>query len=125
MTLRRFKPADLLDIDDWYTQWKMAPPFGGNVPPVGYIIPGVAAGFLGQTDFQVAFIEGLIANPRANKDERDDALNLIVSTIERTAKELGFKIIVGLTQRDAVLSRAKRHFFRVHGDFTMVAKEIG
>lgn len=124
MTLRRYRAADGLEVSEWYKARAIETP-RAQLPEVGYIIDGVAAGFMIQTDTDVAFIEGLVSNPRASKQSRDKALDMIVGAIERKAAELGYAVLVGWTRQDVVLSRAHRNFFKKKGDFMMVAKEIG
>lgn len=78
------------------------------LPQTGYIVPGVAAGFLYRTDSSVCWLESLIANKDVPKEERTRALDVVVVALTRDAKKLGFKTLLGSTQLEAVVKRAQR-----------------
>jgi hypothetical protein len=78
------------------------------LPQTGYIVPGVAAGFLYRTDSSVCWVESLVANKEVPKEERTRALDAIVIALCQDAKKLGFKLVLGSTQLDAVVKRAQR-----------------
>jgi len=120
--MRRFKGSDCPQILEWYRARGITPMAGGSLPEIGYIIPGVAAGFLMQTDTALALIDGLIANPAVADDARDGALDQVVAAVLKTASELGYTHIGGFTKLPVVAQRAKRHGFKVVGEFTMVIK---
>jgi len=86
-----------------------------SLPQTGFIIPGKAAGFLYRTDSCIAMIENLVAAPGLSKEERSEAVDLVVKAISDEAKKLGFSVLLGYTQLDAVVKRAERHGF-VHVD---------
>lgn len=81
------------------------------LPTTGFIIPGVAAGFLYRTDSSVAWIEGLVASRDVSAEIRGKALDQIVRALRAEARRSGFKILLGYTQFQAVVDRALRHGF--------------
>jgi len=92
------------------------------LPQSGFIIPGKAAGFLYRTDSSVALIENLVAAPGMSREERTGYVDAIVAAICAEAARLGFKILLGYTQLDAVVKRAERFGFAyVGGNFHLVA----
>lgn len=122
--MRRFKPFDCPEICGWYKAWKMEPIAGGRLPEMGYIVPGVAAGFVYLCEARMAFIEGLIANPAKSKACRDEALDLIVLGLIDYANEQDRDYIFGFTKLQAVVDRGLNHKFKPLGTFHMMAKEI-
>jgi hypothetical protein len=75
-------------------------------PPVGFIYPGVAAGWLGQTDFDVCFVDCLISNPEAPKELRAEALDQVILALVQKGKDLRYHTVAGLTKVPAVMERA-------------------
>jgi hypothetical protein len=95
------------------------------LPQTGFIIPGKGAGFLYRTDSSVAWIEGLVAAPDLDREERNKAIDLIVTAISQKAKALGFKLLLGYTVLEVVVRRAQRHGFKhVGGGFELVALQL-
>ncbi|MFP2911257.1 hypothetical protein ACLESD_40780 [Pyxidicoccus sp. 3LFB2] len=108
-------------IKDWLQFWDelMTPE---SLPQTGFIIPGKAAGFMYRTDSTVALIENLVAAPGMSREERTDYIDAIVLAIAEEATRLGFKILVGYTQLDAVVKRAERlGFIYIGGNFHTIA----
>lgn len=93
-----------------------------ELPQLGYIVPGKAAGFLYRTDSSLCWIESLVASKQLSKEERSEALDAIVMALARDARRLGFKTMMGLTQLEAVVQRALRlGFVYVDGGFRVIA----
>ncbi len=79
-----------------------------GLPQSGFVIPGKAAGFLYRTDSSLALIENLVASPELRPEERSAAVDAIVLAVSDEARRLGFKMLLGYTQLDAVVKRAVR-----------------
>ncbi|RKG80290.1 hypothetical protein [Corallococcus terminator] len=95
------------------------------LPQTGFVVPDKAAGFLYRTDSSVALIEGIIAAPGLSKEVRNEAVNAIVAAIRDEARRLGFKLLLGYSQLDAIMERAKRFgFIHVGPGFHMVALDL-
>jgi hypothetical protein len=82
------------------------------LPTTGFIVPGIAAGFLYRTDSSIAWIEGLVASRDISAEIRGLALDEIVRALRAEARRSGFKILLGYTQLQAVVDRALRHGFK-------------
>ncbi len=112
MTVERYEEAKhYADFKRWYQQragGAVGPEF---LPKVGFVVPGVAMGFLYQTDSKLALIEALVANPEVSAVERGLAIDDVVLAIVTEAKALGFKALNGQTDLPVVVERAKRHGF--------------
>ncbi len=78
------------------------------LPKTGYIVPGVAAGFLYRTDSSIAWIDSLVASKERTREERSQALDAIVEALRQEARRAGFKSILGYTLQPVVVDRALR-----------------
>ncbi|WP_163998233.1 hypothetical protein [Pyxidicoccus caerfyrddinensis] len=108
-------------IKGWLQLWNESMTHDA-LPQTGYIIPGRAAGFLYRTDSSVALIENLVAAPGMSREERSTYVDAIVAAICAEAERLGFKILLGYTQLDAVVKRAERFgFAHIGSNFHLVA----
>jgi hypothetical protein len=81
-----------------------------DLPKVGFASEH-AFGFVMQTDTSHCFLEYLVGDKNCSIEERNDSLNEVVSACVKAARELNFKSIHGITQFNAVVSRAVDHGF--------------
>lgn len=88
----------------------------GILPETGLVIfergTPVAAGFLRKCEGSLAIFDGLVTDPNAESSQRNQALDLLVSQLIKTAKELELKGIIAWTREDVVLMRSYRHGFK-------------
>lgn len=117
-----FTDADT--INGWLTARKAKPVGAENWPRVGMIVEGLAAGFLIQTDTPVAFLEHFVTNPAANLSDRRMALSEIALTLERIAREKGFKRVAAITQSVPILKVASSLGYVFLQNVEMVGKEL-
>lgn len=122
--MRAYAPSDYEEIATWYAGRDQPIPTPKSLPEIGYIEPGVAAGFLYRTDANWSLIESYIAHPNSDAKARSESLDLISFALIQTAKEMGFKHIVSITKNPAVVARAKKHGFKSMGQYEMLSKEI-
>ena len=120
--MRRVHFTDMTDIADWYKAREMPVP-ATDMPNIGYIIDGLAAGFLIQTDCGVAFLDGFISNPTSDPNERDLALDEITGELLREAEELGYQEIAAFTRNHSIEKRARRWGLTSKGAYTLYVKE--
>lgn len=122
--MRRFVQSDLDEINTWYAA-RGAPSIPlSTLPEVGEIEPGVAAGFLYQTDSTLALVEGYVSNPEAPSDARNAALDGITAALIADAKALGVQQVVALCTDKGIEERAQRHGFKPIGMYAMLAKNL-
>src|SRR5690242_10972871 len=97
-------------IRSWLQFWNedMVPE---ALPKTGFIIPGKCAGFVYSTDSSLAFMETLVAAPGLAKEERSQAVDAIVAALIEATRKLGFKMLVGYTNLDAVVKRSEKFGF--------------
>ncbi|MFP2931145.1 hypothetical protein ACLESO_39315 [Pyxidicoccus sp. 3LG] len=94
------------------------------LPKIGYIVPDKAVGFLYQTDSSVCMMENIVAKPGLSREERSEAVDAVFNALLADAKRLGFKLVVGYTQLEAMVKRTERFGFSPIGTFHLVAKPL-
>lgn len=121
---RPFDEVDMEEVNGWYCSRGMRPLSYHMFPDVGYIVPGIGAGFLYQTDSSLCFIDGYISSPVSTREERREAFDLITNAIIRTAKDHGFQQILAYTRNHGVKERCERFHFQLRGQYDLYVKEI-
>jgi len=124
VNIRSFNPLDLDEMNRWYTQRGEPAIKVEMLPRLGFLVPGVAAGFLYQTDSSMALVEGFVSNPEALLCKRVKALHLILEGLTSAARGFGFKLVVGSSKRTGPVSLTLRQGFRRIGSYEMVVKEV-
>lgn len=120
---RKYKLDDYGELSEWWAARRIV--MAKDVlPPTGFIVPGIAAGFLIKTDTSCCIIEPFIANPRANKHDRDKALNKIMLDLIEEAKNCGFSRIFGFSSRESMIERAVNCGYTIVEESTTVCKEL-
>lgn len=120
---RKYKDEDFYSIIEWY-EARHIRPAQDMIPPTGFIVPGIAAGFLMRTDTSACILEPFIANPCANKHDRDKALNAIMSDLINEARHLGYDRVFGFSSHERMLERAVSQGFIIVEESTTVVKEL-
>lgn len=110
--MRRYKKSDYPDIGTWYAKKGLNRPAPESLAKVGFIEPGVAAGFLYKCEGGFALLDGYVANPESDKEERDKALDEITAALLAHAEEKGFRCVLAYTELEAVSRRAEKHGMR-------------
>jgi hypothetical protein len=122
--MRPYLPFDYPEIASWYEARGEFPPADDTLPPLGFIVPNVAVGFLYRTDAPaLAMLEGFCTNPAAPLRERYRALGAIVDALAEHAKLIGFRCVVGLTRSTGMAALVGRRHFRKIGRYTMLQRE--
>lgn len=109
---RKYMNEDFEEIRSWYDMRGMTVELQ-DLPKVGFIVPGVAAGFIMQTDTNCCILEPFIANPLTLKKCREVALDSIFKHLIKEAQTLGFKKIFGFSTHLKMVWRAQTFGFRV------------
>lgn len=119
MTIRRYEPGDLEEMNRWYAARALALVTAGQLPTVGFIVPGVAAGFLYRTDSSLGFLDGFISNPEAPAHRRAAALLEIGACLEQafTGKHL-----LVYTAHNGIARWSREHDFAARGSHTLFVK---
>jgi hypothetical protein len=112
------------EIASWYIARSLPVPLKDFIPSVGLIVPGLAAGFLFQTDTRLAIIGEFISNPDTSSEDRSRALDEITEGLCERAKSLGFLVITCSTQSSAIEKRAIAQGFKNTGSFLSYSKRV-
>lgn len=95
-----------------------------RLPKTGYVVPGIAAGFLYRTDSSIAWIDSLVASKERTREERSEALDAIVQALRDEARRSGFSSLLGYTLYPVVVDRALRLGWEyVRGGYHLVVVE--
>lgn len=122
--VRQIEDHDLDQIEVWFAARGVSMPELWAFPKTGYIIPGVAAGFLFLTDTPVAIVDCYIASPYADSDKRNDALDIITHALIASARSNGCKIIKCDSAIEAIKNRAIRLGFKSTGSYESFKMEL-
>lgn len=123
-SVRRVLELDFYEIEDWFALRETKMPPIPTFPAVGFIMEGVAAGFIYLTDSTVAIIDCYISNPKSNMDLRNYALDLITEELIKVARFHKCRLVKCDTKLEAVKQRAKKHGLISLGEFESFAMEI-
>lgn len=122
--MRDFEPQDYTTIAAWYRgHGQPVPPFR-VLPEIGFIVDDVAAAFLYQTDGGICLLENYIRNPDIDSTDADQALDELTKTLLATAKEIGFKKVIGLTRNDRIVARAENNGMSNIGQYKMIVRSF-
>lgn len=121
--VRRFTEDDLDEVIGWFHSRKIeiTPDY---LPEVGMIWPGVAAGFIYQTDANFCIFESFISNPNTTKEERNSALSTIVTHMIKEAKELGYKDAYGFATSQSMIRHGMEQGFRHVETCSTIIKDL-
>lgn len=109
MKARKYdKAQDFESIKSWGKQWG-ADYDSDLFPPDGYIVPGYAAYFIYYTNSKAVWLENMVCNKEVTPEERDIALQLVVTEVLREINSKGIKIAYATTDNTSVIGRAIQH----------------
>jgi hypothetical protein len=109
-----FVPAEhYAQIAPWWTghNWPVIPM--GFLPATGFIVPGVAVGFIYSTDSDVALMEWIVSNPKATPRDVVSALSAIIKSLKEAAKENGYTAIFSFIKNEGLKTLYQRNGFKV------------
>lgn len=123
METKQIDLMDLEEIDSWYYMRNLKPICHDQLPQFGYIVPGVACGFLVQTDSANAFLEGFVTNPTVHKEFKVEAINTICQRLLKVAQELGYTHVFAMTKHPNIIAACIDNEFVSIGRYTMYFRE--
>ena len=96
LNIRRLNKKDLIIIKEWWKSWpKWEAPSDDFLPETGVIVEHdnrpVMAGFLYLTNSKVALLEWIISDPDWRSENREQALELLITGAENILKALDYK----------------------------------
>lgn len=119
MEVKSFSLIDHYEIiSDWWTghDWTVLPQ--QVLPHNGLIVyddnTPICAGFLYKTDSAICWLEWVISNPLAKKEQRSEALNALIDCLVGLAKTMGFSIIFTSIKHPGLIKRMEQIGFQVN-----------
>ncbi len=101
------------------SEWIRARGLGENagdlslLPTSGFVIGGIAVGFIYLTNSRLAFMDGFMTDPTSDRRERDLALDLLIVALFDEARELGYTAVAGTTSAQPLADRLAQHGFNI------------
>lgn len=89
----------------------MDPTLADNLPSIGYIVPGVAMGFLRKIEGGQGLLDSFITNPRAPAELRNQALDIITQKLLDKAQKLNINQILAFSVDENTIMRGQRFGF--------------
>jgi hypothetical protein len=120
--VRRVLRQDYPEIRSWFKARGVLPPADWAFSTIGFMVPGVAAGFLYLTNSGVAEIDCYISNPAA--EHRKFALQAITEKIMVTAVQLGVKMLCCNSKLGSIEALALDNRFTSIGNHKHFAKSL-
>ena len=99
-------------LTSWFKQWNIPESIKETLPETGFIVDGIAAIFLYETNSKMCFIECLIRDKEATEEVSNKAIDLLIKHVLRYAKEQNYKFIMSNTKYDRVVEIAEKHGFK-------------
>lgn len=121
---RLYEGSDYVAMKGWYEKRGHPVPHGTFLPPVGYIEPGVAAGFLVACDNYMGIFDFYISNPDAAKELRIKAFEDITKRLIEYADYLNIKVLKADTQVSTIKDLCRKFSFKYVGEYSTFTKEI-
>lgn len=122
--MRRFVPADLDMLNEWYAARGLPTVPLDAVPALGFITED-AAGFLYRTDAPaLALIDGIVTNPETAPRRRAAAVTEIIKRLVTQAHALGVTRLVGLTHKSGMVRLCERLGWLSVGSYQLLRKEL-
>lgn len=120
MTPRPFKYSDVNSINKWLEYQGHPVQTYWTLPKLGFIIPGVCAGFIRHVEGGYGILDGLVSNPLVSAKTRHKALDTLFTQL----LSVGPDKLMGTTIDAGTLKRAKRHGF-IEQPYTVLTKSKG
>ena len=121
--VRRYTKEDEKEVIGWFHSRKIdiTPDY---LPKVGFLEPGIAAGFVYQVDANFCIFESFISNPNTSKSERKEALREIVTEMIKEAKQLGYKDAYGFATSPTMIEHGYEQGFKKVDICTTIVKDL-
>ncbi len=94
----------------WWKHWGHPVVPADELSSTGYVIcwedKPILIGFMILTNAKFAFIESVCANPETHYEDREDAIIELTRVISVQAKELGFRRLLAIPQKERLAEKA-------------------
>ena len=121
--VRKIEKSDIEEIISWFHSRNIA--FTSEeLPQLGYIVPGKAAGFMYQTDSNFVIFESFVGNTKCSRIDRQKALREIVTEMIKEAHNLGFKRAFGFVTSSTMLEIGYENGFQYVENCKTIVKDL-
>lgn len=121
---RMFEPGDYSQLKRWCFDRDVEAPPIELLSDTGIIVDEIAVGFLYLTNSAVGMLEGFLTNPKADKNDRNEALNSITLNLIKLAEQSGCKLLKCDTRAEEIVNRAKSFGFNELGQYKTCVREL-
>lgn len=115
---------DLGTINGWMKGHDKRGFVAEELPTIGFIVDGVAAAFLYQTDSSVGILENFVSNPEASPQQVASALDKIVKELKFAASKEGIDRLLVFSKVRSIGKRIGRLGFELKGNWQGYAAEV-
>ncbi len=119
--VRKYNPEKDFDIiKEWGQGWG-ASYEKDLLPPTGFIVPGICAYFIYETNSKVCWLENLIRNPYKTKEECASGIEECVTETLREVSKKGYKAVYTIADNPVVIDRAIKHGASIDPNHTLIS----
>lgn len=105
MKIDKFTIDHYETVCGWWKDYEWNPIPLESLPTTGFIVDDVCAGFLYKTDSNIAWLEFVVSNKKANKEEKSKALNLLIESLCEEAKKDKYNVIFTSCQHKGLIQK--------------------
>lgn len=118
MKIEELNKTDNYDLFcKWWEAWGWASIPFEFLPDDGVVVSydgdKVCAAFLYKTDTPICWAENYISDPRADREIRDEALNLLIQALSEKAKDAGFVVMMSAIKHNILGRRLEKNGFQM------------
>jgi hypothetical protein len=124
LNIRKLKVSDWETLQKWWEQWPdwVAPTkeFLPNNGTGGYIVEkndkAIIAGFIYYTNSKTALLEWIVSDPDYRESDRQEALELLITTSEQDCKDTGYKYMFSVCRSKKLMETHRKLDWAVDED---------
>jgi len=113
LNIRRLLKEDLNVAREWWKAWpKWQAPADDFLPETGVVVESenkaIAIGFIYLTNAKVALLEWIVSDPKYREEDRDKALELLITGAENMVKHLDYKYMFSICRHKKLIDKHKK-----------------
>jgi hypothetical protein len=108
-------------LSEWLIDWQLKPEdILPLLPSTGFIIDGIAAVFIYETNSKVCYIDGFIRH----RHSKVYCLDKLIDFAVNYAKKKGFVKMLAQTKLQSVINRARKFDFVSQGEYSVLSRSL-
>ncbi len=113
LNIRRLEKKDLEIINTWWDAWpKWERPPENFLPDTGLVVESqdqmITAAFIYLTNSKVALLEWFISDPSYRKENRQLAIELLITGAEEMLKSMDYKYLFSITSHEKLIKTQQK-----------------